>query len=163
MAPDMVDTVPDMVLNNVLLPAPLGPTMDTKSPSRTATDTPFRTGNAEYPATRLSISSSIFLAPFFAQVGFDDTGVLRNGLRISNGQHFAVVQHDKLVNQPDHRLHGVLDDDDGHALRGQFAYGAHHIIDFALPQAGESFVQQQQFGLPGHGAGQFHQAQLARR
>src|SRR5690606_42156917 len=128
MAPDMVDTVPDMVLNNVLLPAPLGPTMDTKSPSRTATDTPFRTGNAEYPATRLSISSSIFLAPFFAQIGFDDTGVLCNGLWSSNRQHVAMLQHDKRVSQPGRRLHGVLDGDDGHACRAQFADGAHHLV-----------------------------------
>ncbi len=39
--------MPEMVLNSVVLPAPLGPTIETKAPSSTSSETPCSTGTAE--------------------------------------------------------------------------------------------------------------------
>jgi hypothetical protein len=39
-APDPAGTTPEMALNNVVLPAPLGPTIATNCPSSTETETP---------------------------------------------------------------------------------------------------------------------------
>ena len=46
-APAISFTVPEIALNSVVLPAPLGPTMATNWPSSTTTETPFSTGTAE--------------------------------------------------------------------------------------------------------------------
>jgi hypothetical protein len=43
-APASADTIPEMVLNNVVLPAPLGPTTATSSPASTRIDTWSSTG-----------------------------------------------------------------------------------------------------------------------
>ncbi len=37
----------------------------------------------------------------------------------AGGDERAVVEHDELVDELHHRLHGVLDDDDGDALAAQ--------------------------------------------
>ena len=46
-APDIAGTDPDIDLKSVLLPAPLGPTMDTNWPAPTVTETWCSTGTTE--------------------------------------------------------------------------------------------------------------------
>src|SRR5690554_3950988 len=121
MEPAMAWTEPEIVLNRVLLPAPLGPTIATNSPSLTVMFTSLRTGTAEYPATSCLISS-IFSAPLFSQIGLNHPLVLRDGLRFANDQHSPVVQYHELVDQTHHGLHGVLDNDDSDACCGERTY-----------------------------------------
>ncbi|MEY9922041.1 hypothetical protein ABIF99_008356 [Bradyrhizobium japonicum] len=45
--PPLGFTMPEIVLNSVVLPAPLGPTIATNWPAPTLIDTSFRTGLAE--------------------------------------------------------------------------------------------------------------------
>ena len=47
MLPAVGRSVPEMVLNSVVLPAPFGPTIETNWPASTAIDTPCSTGTAE--------------------------------------------------------------------------------------------------------------------
>ena len=45
--PALGRTMPEIVLNSVVLPAPFGPTIATNWPASTLIETPFRTGMAE--------------------------------------------------------------------------------------------------------------------
>src|SRR5581483_5298971 len=100
-----------MVLNSVVLPAPLGPTIATRSPDSTRIVTEFSTGTPPYPAHKPRISS-MGDSPPLAEVGVDHRGIPGDVRRLPRGQHRAVVEHDEPVHQTDHGLHGVLDDDD---------------------------------------------------
>ena len=46
MLPALGLTMPEMVLNSVVLPAPFGPTIETNAPASTAIETPCSTGTA---------------------------------------------------------------------------------------------------------------------
>jgi hypothetical protein len=45
--PDIAGTVPESVLNSVVLPAPFGPTIETNSPAPTSIETSCSTGTDE--------------------------------------------------------------------------------------------------------------------
>src|SRR5205809_6041193 len=113
--PDIGRTVPEMVLNRVVFPAPLGPTIAANSPAFIRIVMPFRTGTPPYPALNASISS-IGDPPALAHIGIDHGGILRDVRGLPLGQHGTLVEHDEAMDQPHHGLHGVFDDDDRDAL-----------------------------------------------
>src|SRR5579884_2589227 len=57
--PDRTSTIPTTALSRVLLPEPLGPTIDTISPGRTSIETPWMTGLRSYPAIRSTVRSEM--------------------------------------------------------------------------------------------------------
>src|SRR5262245_25379586 len=121
-------TVPEMHLKSVVLPAPLGPTMDTKSPSAMAIDTPPRAVSPPYPAcTFSSVSTS---APFPAEVGLDDARLARHGIRRALRQHGPVIQHDEAVREAHHGMHCMLDDDNGNPVGSELTDYAQHRLHF---------------------------------
>src|SRR5262245_51826060 len=103
MAPRVGVTMPEIHVNKVVLPAPLGPTMETKSPSATAVDTPPNAVRPPYPAgTFSSVSTG---APFLAEVGLDDALIARYGIWRSLSPHGPVIQHDEPIREPHHGMH----------------------------------------------------------
>src|SRR4051794_4909983 len=156
--PALGRTMPEIVLNSVVLPAPFGPTIATNWPSSTLIETPFKTGMAEYPAVSPSMRSMGH--PFFAEIGLDDTAVPRHRFRFALDDHGAMVEHQETVDQPDHRLHRMFDDRDRHAVAGEPLNHFHNLIGFIVPEARERFVEQQDARLACQRAGELHQPQF---
>ena len=71
-----------------------------------------------------------------------------------------MIQHDEPVGDPHHRVHRVLDDDDGHALAAQALQHIQHVVALLAAQPRQRLVQQQQPRRAGQRARQFHQPQL---
>src|SRR3981189_346470 len=89
--PALGGTIPEMVLNSVVLPAPLGPTIATNSPAPTRMLTSFSTGTAPHPPPRASISS-IGGSPALSQVRVDHRRITGNVGGLPLGQHSAIVE-----------------------------------------------------------------------
>src|SRR5690606_4842173 len=86
---------PLMVLNKVVLPAPLAPSSTTSSPCPTVMDTLSRALKLSYLASTFS-SFNILFTP---QVSLDDHRIVLDLFRGSLGDLLAVVQHHDLVRQ----------------------------------------------------------------
>src|SRR5215469_10219025 len=63
-------------------------------------------------------------SPFLTKVSLDHVGVADHRLGCATGDQSAVVKHVKMIDQLDHRLHRVLDDQDCDALRANLPDGA---------------------------------------
>src|SRR5579863_7777989 len=152
MLPAVGRRIPDMVLNRVVLPAPLGPTMATNWPASTWIDTSLSTGRAEYPVESPSMCSMSH--PFFAEIGLDDPDVAGHLFGLAFDQHCAVIEHEEVVDQANHRLHRVLDDRDGHVVARQALDHGDDLIRLVAAEARQRFVEQENFWLAGQRAGQ---------
>jgi len=91
--------------------------------------------------------------PLLAEIGLDHTAVVRHHLRIALGDDRAVVKHEEAVDEPDHRLHGVLDDGDGHAIARKLLDHGDDVVRLAVTKAGKRLVEQQDARLAGERAG----------
>ena len=76
-------------------------------------------------------------------------------------QHGAVVKHQEAIDQPHHRMHRVLDDDDRDALLRQPAqYGDDLGRRRSGAEPGQRLVEQQETRSAGERARKLHQPQL---
>ena len=51
-----------------------------------------------------------------------------------------MIQHHKTIDQPNHGLHGVLDNRDRHALSGELPDNSNQFFNFARAQSSQSFI-----------------------
>ena len=101
--------------------------------------------------------------PALAEIGLDDLGVADDVVRLAGGDQPAMVEHGEMIDQLHHRLHRVLDDQDGDAVVAQLPDHAEDVVEIVMAEPGQGLVEQDQPGLRRQRAGQFHQPQLARR
>src|SRR2546425_86640 len=100
----------------VVLPAPLGPSTPTISPSRTSSETPL---TAATPPYRVSSPSTLSTTGLPSEVGFDDTLV---GLDLAGrafGDLLPEVQDGDPIGDAHHEVHRVLDEEDRRAELAQ--------------------------------------------
>src|SRR6185437_3337738 len=71
-----------------------------------------------------------------------------------------MVQHDEPVGDPHHRVHGVLDDGDGHAFLAQPCQHIQHLVTLIAAKPGQGLIQQQEPRPAGECARQLHQPEL---
>src|SRR4051812_42865852 len=98
-------TSPEMARSSVDLPAPLGPTRPTNSPSSTCSVTPFRMTALSYRTARSLTSRSGIGGP---QICLHHLRVLHDLGGRPVGQHFAVVHDDHPVGDGHQLLELVL-------------------------------------------------------
>ena len=82
-----------------------------------------------------------------AEIGLDDGGVGRHLRRRAGGDDAAFRQHEDVLGETHHRLHHVLDHQDGDAAVAQAADHRHDVADLRRVQAGQHLVEQQQLRL----------------
>jgi len=82
------------------------------------------------------------LSPFLTKVSLDYFVVTDHRLGRTACDQSSVVEHVKMVNQLNHRLHRVLDDQDGHALRANLMNGAEDAVEIVVAEPGEGLVEQ---------------------
>jgi branched-chain amino acid transport system ATP-binding protein len=66
-----------------------------------------------------------------------------------------------MINQLNHRLHRVLDDQECDALRANLANGAEDAVEIVVAEPGKGLVEQDQSRLRRESASELHQPQLA--
>src|SRR5215813_4027177 len=116
MLPPLGRRVPEMALNSVVFPAPLGPTMDTNWLEPTASEISQSAVKPPYATERDSTASTNY-RPFLTEVGLDDTAIVDDLARLADCQDGTVVEHHEALGKSHHRAHRMLDDHDGHTLR----------------------------------------------
>ena len=139
-APFLGGVTPEMLMSVVVLPAPLAPMSVTISPASMRSDTPRRA---------------------LAEVGFDDVGIGPDFLRRAVGDFHAVVEHDQVLADAHDELHVVFDEDDGDVA---FEDGVDEVdegLGFAGVHARGRFVEKQELGARGQGAGDLQAALVA--
>src|SRR5881392_2527646 len=139
-------TMPMTHFMSVLLPLPLVPSSATVSPCLIPIDTPWSARTAPYPASIAEILSSS------AKVGFLHVGVLDDLGRRALADDPARVEADHALREAHHRLHDVLDHDDGDALGVEAEQDPEHLVDLAARQARHRLVGNQEPRPSGHGA-----------
>src|ERR1044071_6642373 len=100
-------TMPITHFMSVLLPLPLVPSRATVSPLLICMETPCSARTAPYPASTPWMDSSS------AKVGLLHVGVLDDRGRRAFADDLASVEADDALREAHHRLHDVLDHDDG--------------------------------------------------
>src|SRR6266404_6450061 len=130
-----------MTLNIVDLPAPFGPTIATIWPSETSSDTLHNALMFPYAALTPS-SRSILPHPFSAEIGFHHSGIVDDVHRQPGRDDNAVVEHDQLIADLEHRVHRVLDDHHGHAFQRKAPDHDEQPRDLLARKAGEDLVEQ---------------------
>ena len=74
-----------------------------------------------------------------------------------------MVEHGEMIDQLHHRLHRVLDDQDGDAVGAQLPDHTENAVEIVVPEPGQGLVEQHQPRMRHQRAGQLHQPQFARR
>src|SRR5690606_31173692 len=115
---------PALVFTSVVLPAPLGPTMQTISPAATERSTPHSA--CASPSRACTPLTSSTLPP---QVGLDDRRVIEHCGRCAVGDEHAPVEHDDARRELLQHPQPVLDDDDGDARRVDAPDDRHRVVD----------------------------------
>src|SRR2546428_9127289 len=139
-------TMPMTHFMSVLLPLPLVPSSATVSPWRIPMETPCSARTAPYPASIPEILSSS------AKVGFLHLGVPDDLGRRALADDPAGVEADHALREAHHRLHDVLDHDDGDARLVQLEEDGKHLVDLAARKPGHRLVRDQEARAPRHGA-----------
>src|SRR3984885_11079486 len=152
---------PEMVLNKVVLPAPLGPTTATNWPSSTSSDTSFKALSPPYATLSDRIFSTFHPLP--AEIGFNHRRILHHLGGSAAGDQLAMVEYAEFVDQFHHRLHRVLNNGDGNAIAVDAAENRQKIVERVVSEASERFVEQQQLWARRQRARELHQAQLLGR
>src|SRR5215813_7585883 len=93
MLPAASGTIPEIVLNSVVLPAPFAPITATSSPAFTSIETSDNAVRPPYLA--LTCSSFSIGHPFLAKIGLDHLRIPDDCPGIAVGDHHAVVEHDE--------------------------------------------------------------------
>src|SRR3990167_5163266 len=144
-----------MALISVVLPAPLGPTTATSSPSPTVSETSHRAGASPYPTCRPSASSI-----GFPEIGGHDLRLPDDVARPALGDQLAVVQHHDPVGQVDHGPHDVLDEEDGGAPPADLPHERERLADLRGRQARQDLVQEDEPGPRGQRARELEELAL---
>src|SRR6516225_1673325 len=100
------------------------------------------------------------LSPFLTKVSLDHFAVADDCLGCAAGDQPAVVEHIEMIDQLNHRLHRVLDNHDGDALRANLPDGAEDAVEIVMAEPGEGLVEQDQSRLRRQRAGELHQPEL---
>src|SRR5262249_31069224 len=116
MLPPLGRRVPEMALNSVVFPAPLGPTMDTNWLEPTASEISQSAVKPPYVTERDSTASTD-CRPFLTEVSLDDAPIVDNLARLADRQDGAGADPHEALGKPHHGAHRMLDDHDGHTLR----------------------------------------------
>src|SRR4051794_33454387 len=95
-----------------------------------------------------------------AKVSLLHVGVLHDGSRRAFADDLAGVEAHHALRETHHRLHDVLDHDDGDALLIQLEEDGEHLVHLAAREPGHRFVRDQQARPRRHGARQLELAQL---
>src|SRR6516164_760741 len=101
------------------------------------------------------------LSPFLAKVSLDHFAIADDRLRRAAGDQPAVVEHIEMIDQLDHSLHRVLDDEHRDALRANLTNGIEDAVEIIVAEPGKRFVEQDQSRLRRERAGELHQPQFA--
>ncbi len=88
-----------------------------------------------------------------AEIGLDDAGIAGNRLRRAFGDDAALRQHEDMPGQAHHRLHDVLDHDDGDAAIADGEDHRHHIANLGRVEPRQHLVEQEQPRLDRQRAG----------
>src|SRR6202140_782144 len=135
--PPSSGTTPEIARNSVVLPAPLGPTIATNCPSPTSRVTSCSARRPPYDTE--TFSSRSIGSPALAEIRLDDDRQIDDLLRFATRQNFAVVEGERGVGEAHHRMHGVLDDDEGHAFAANRFDRPQHMLDFACAKSRQDF------------------------
>jgi hypothetical protein len=100
---------------------------------------------------------------FSAQIGVDDGAVGAHLIGRAIGDDLAVMQHDDPFRDAHHRLHIVLDEQNGHVGAVELDDEAREIGLLGRVHAGHRLVEQKQLGLERQGAGDLEAALIAVR
>src|ERR1700722_15154696 len=99
---------------------------------------------------------------FFAEIGFDDLGIVLDRSRRPFGDFHAVIEHGDAFAHTHYNAHRMLDEEDGELEL--FAHARDEFYEvgfFGRVHAGSRFVEQQQAWLGGEAADDFEAALLA--
>src|SRR4051794_14477100 len=111
MRPAASGTTPEIALNKVVLPAPLGPTTAMNSPALTSMETSVSADRPPY--LTVALSSLSIGHPLVAEIGLDHFRPPDHLAGRTDRDDLAMIEHHEAVDEFDHRMHGVFDDDDG--------------------------------------------------
>src|ERR1700730_13260034 len=153
MRPPFGRTVPEIALNSVVLPAPLGPTMDTNWPPRTLSEISQSAVRPPYATVRDSTVSTD-RRPFLAEVGLDDARVVDDLAPLADRQYPTVVEHDEALGEPHHGAHRMLDNHDSDAPGGERADHREQVLDLLAGETGERLGPQAEGRAPPPRAGE---------
>src|SRR5947207_2468454 len=129
---------------SVLLPLPLVPSNATVSPASTSSVTPRSALTAPYPASRPS------MARLSAKISLLHALVRHHLGRRADGDDPAGVEAHHPLRKPHHRLHDVLDHDDGDVLVAEADEQVQHLVDFGAGKPRHGLVRNQQFRTHRH-------------
>ena len=90
-----------------------------------------------------------------AEISFDDGSIGRHLRRGARRDDTAFRQHEHVLGQAHHRLHDVLDHDDGDAAVAQATDDRQDVADLGRVQSGKNLVEQQQLWPGRQRAGEF--------
>src|SRR5262249_45144118 len=121
-------------LTSVVLPAPLGPSTETISPTPTRSETSQRAGASPYATWRPAASSM-----GGSEISGHRLGVAHDLTRCAGGDHLPVVEHDEPITELQHRTHIVLDEQDAGAGSADATDQGQGIFDLRRRQPGEHF------------------------
>src|SRR3984893_13010930 len=153
---------PEMLRSSVVLPAPLGPTMQEISPPSTQRSMPHNTRTSPYPALRASIARSDSAICFgscdpasklFAEIGFDHPLLPRNVAGNAVGNQLTMVQDEHAIGERKDHFQDVLNDANGDTVRGDAANEGEPAIDLAGFETGIQFVEHHQVRIHGETLG----------
>src|SRR5437773_7511396 len=147
-------TMPMTHFMSVLLPLPWVPSGATVSPCLIPIDTRWSARTAPYPASIAEILSSS------AKVGFLHVGVLDDLGRRALADDLACIEADHALREAHHRLHDVLDHDDGDAGLVQLEEDLQHLVHFVAGEARHGLVGDEEPRPRRHRARELELAQL---
>src|SRR6516165_9371440 len=101
------------------------------------------------------------IGPFLTQVSLDHFAIADDRLGNAAGDQSSVVEHIKMIDQLNHRLHCVLDDQDGDALGANLANGAENAVEIIMAEARQGLVEQDQSWMRRQRASELHEPQFA--
>src|ERR1700730_15839107 len=139
---------------NLLLPLPLVPSNATVSPASTWSVPPPSALTAPEPASR-SLTSRLS-----AKVGLLHALVSHDFGRRADRDDPSGVETHHALRKTHHRLHDVLDHDDGDVLTRKAHEQIKHLVHFRAGKAGHGLVGNQELRVRRHRAGEFHLAQF---
>src|ERR1700694_4563636 len=147
--PSMAGIMPTTAFRKVLLPAPLGPTMVTISPSPTPAEAPVTIGAPPYPALRFSTLRYASGRPdsLADEVGIQD---LLPGAHVAHrplGDDLSLRHHDHRVAHALHHAQLVLDHDHREALAAQVQKVLLDLARERWVHARKRFVEQEHLRL----------------
>src|SRR5690348_15431513 len=140
--PDTGDTRPEIVRSRVVLPAPLGPTTNTASPSSMWMDSSSTALANPYRTEMLSTRSSVLLM-VTSEVGGDDGLGFGDVFRAAVIDLHAGVKDDDAVGDGKQERQVVVDAHDADAVRRQAADHRREILGLVVAKARAWFVEQQ--------------------